>query len=335
MTPIKKPAAFNKTMGQLAASIVQKACTGTEGAGTEGAGTEGPAIIKRPAGTANSAEQAGPAGTANSAEQAGPAKAISIEESKRWNSRMKCQLTKHPEAAAAWSKLCSLPARGSAKNARKRLFLFSWHENLEKERASFGPSFWIEQNSLITEETQKITGVWISIGRLSQLIGEEEAYERAYNNEFATKVDDYGRELYFYTEESMENKATKRRKAGTEMKKSIAPGERTMAEDRFDQLHLQDGSLDMLAPSKQHAAGKRGKQAMAKAKGAAKAKAKKQSRCRDAGSVYMGDIAGWSIVMTLLCIPYVVDIGRLLECVDTTELSRWVTVWQSIFGSST
>ena len=89
---------------------------------------------------------------------------VSIEESKRWNSAMKTAMMRDEKAAQAWRGLCDLPSRGASKNARKRVFLFSWHEHLQSEGVNFRPSFWEEQAVLLAEDlgaAKRCLELWI------------------------------------------------------------------------------------------------------------------------------------------------------------------------------
>ena len=77
---------------------------------------------------------------------------MSLEESRRWNSKLKTQLQRDAAASAAWQQLCQLPPR-SGKNVKKRLFLFSWKDSIPLDGGrNFGPSFWRECKSLISED---------------------------------------------------------------------------------------------------------------------------------------------------------------------------------------
>ena len=78
--------------------------------------------------------------------------ALSLAESRKLNSKLKTQLQHCPQAAAAWRELCELPPR-AGKNAKKRLFLFSWRDSIPLDGGkSFGASFWKECRELVSED---------------------------------------------------------------------------------------------------------------------------------------------------------------------------------------
>ena len=77
---------------------------------------------------------------------------VTLAEARKMNGRMMTQIKKNTRAAEAWEQLCSLPSRGFAKNAKKRLFLFSWAEGLQSDGVSWGPSFWEEATTLLGQE---------------------------------------------------------------------------------------------------------------------------------------------------------------------------------------
>ena len=77
---------------------------------------------------------------------------ISLAEARKLNGRMLTQLRKNRRASDAWEQLCSLPSRGHSKNAKKRLFLFSWVDGLASDGMSWGPSFWEECTTLLGQE---------------------------------------------------------------------------------------------------------------------------------------------------------------------------------------
>ena len=115
---------------------------------------------------------------------------------------MRTQLNKNLKASKHWEELSQLPCRGAGQNIKK--FVFSWNGNAEKDDEHFGPSFWQEMKDMMITETKALTGIWCSKGRLSQLVGSDEADEMIDNSELPTKESKYGRTLYFWTEEKHE-----------------------------------------------------------------------------------------------------------------------------------
>ena len=113
-------------------------------------------------------------------------------EQKRISGRMKTALLKDPKANEAWMQICNLPLR-AGKQAKKTIFLFSYRDGLEKDKEPFAKSFWSEVEEIIVEDTRLLDGVWVTRGRLANIVGEEEAEESIANKEHAEKVGKDGR----------------------------------------------------------------------------------------------------------------------------------------------
>eukprot|EP00969_Alexandrium_andersonii_P330023 14585197-Alexandrium_andersonii.AAC.1 len=187
------------------------------------------------------AKQAAAKSVAQGSGGSGGGGGIDIAESKRMNGKMKSALAHDEQAHVAWQKLCDLPSRGAAKNSKKRIFLFAWHEAKEKDGKSFGESFWSEIKEMVSTDTKSLNGIWVTKGRLGTLVGHEEAEEMV--DELKTK-NAAGRTLYFYVEEGQSRKAEKKTTHNMQNRKRITQDEKDAAEAAWDDMDIAPAPFD-------------------------------------------------------------------------------------------
>ena len=99
-----------------------------------------------------------------------------------------------------WNAIAALKGkRGSSINSQKSKFTLKWVENPQWQDAYFQ-----QKISLSSSEDERIKGVWITRGRLAQLIGEDETTKALSENWWQQKPGVGSQVLVYYTEHSHE-----------------------------------------------------------------------------------------------------------------------------------
>ncbi len=165
-------------------------------------------------------------------------KPLSISERRAAYGRLQTSLAKCPKAAAQWQKINELPGRGAGKNTKKSCFLFASIDSMVENGEPFGECFWTEIEELCATENREKNGVWCTLGRLSVLLGPEEAVEMTSNGELLERITSAGRKQFFYVEDSMKRSVEKKRKLGVDQKKRITRDQIEDARDAFEKLEM-------------------------------------------------------------------------------------------------
>ena len=150
-------------------------------------------------------------------------------------------LAKDPAAEKLYDEINNLPQRGGGKNAKKFLFAWTWYEKKQETGKDFPPEWWEEVQELTITERHAYDGLWLTAGRLSVLLGSEEAQEMITSGEMREKTVN-GRKRYFYIEEKQSREATKKRRWKTSGKQELPDGEQ--ARLAFDGLQARAAGFD-------------------------------------------------------------------------------------------